>query len=165
MFSAYTGSYHLVNLKFFGPSLGSDFAYTRLSVDLRQFFEVAPRNILGVQATGLFIDGTPAFHKNAELGGTSMMRGYIQGRYNDNNLLAAQVEYRFPIWSLLSGAVFGAAGEVARSLNGFDLPNVKLAYGGGVRFTFQKEERLLLRIDYGVAKGSAGLYLSAGEAF
>ena len=165
MFSTYTGAYHLVNIKFFGPFIGSEFSYTRLSVDLREFFELASQHILGLQATSVLIDGTPAFHKLAELGGTNLMRGYYQGRYNDNNMLAVQAEYRFPLWRIFSGAVFGAAGEVAHTMNAFDLANVKLAYGAGLRFMFQKEERLVIRLDFGFAKGSSAMYIAADEAF
>lgn len=165
VFSSYSGSYHLVDLKFFSPTLGSDFEYTRLSVNLRTFFELASRQILALQANGILINGTPAFHKLAELGGQNMMRGYYQGRYNDKNLLAFQSEFRFPLWRLFSGALFAAVGDVASRLSAFNLPDVKLAYGAGVRYTFDERERLVLRLDLGFAGSGSNLYIAAIEAF
>jgi hypothetical protein len=69
---------------------------------------------------------------------------------------AVQCDYRFPVWRLLSGVVFASAGDVASRVPSFNLPDLKFVAGAGLRYTFQKQKRLVLRIDFGVAKGSAG---------
>ena len=101
----------------------------------------------------------------ARLGGSHRMRGYYEGRYADNNMLAAQVELRQRIWRRIGCTVWAGAGNVFSSRTGdtfrwsHTLPN----YGLGFRWELKK--RVNIRLDYGFGRKTSGFLLNINEAF
>jgi outer membrane translocation and assembly module TamA len=99
-----------------------------------------------------------------------MMRGYYSGRYREENLLAAQAEFRYRLIPKLGFVAFAGAGSVYQSEN-LELRNFKPSYGGGMRYFFDVERGLSIRLDYGLGEKRAneerqkGFYVSLGEAF
>ena len=94
------------------------------------------------------------------------MRGYFEGRYRDYNYLMMQLEYRQYFWWRLGFAVFVGAGDVAPELMQFSLPDVKYSYGFGLRFLFNEEEKVNIRVDLGFGNdGNSGIYFGIEEAF
>jgi hypothetical protein len=94
------------------------------------------------------------------------MRGYFEGRYRDNIFATAQLEYRQYFWWRLSFVVFAGIGEVAPDLLSFRLRELKPSYGAGLRFLFNKEQRVNLRVDLGFGEdGNSGIYFGIEEAF
>jgi outer membrane protein assembly factor BamA len=111
------------------------------------------------------INGSAPFHKLAALGGQSMMRGYYEGRYLGNKLLAGQVEYRIPIYWRFGAVAFAGAGDVASTMSRFNLHDLKPSYGFGIRYVFNPDEKLSLRLDFGFGRNTSGVYITAAEAF
>ena len=165
IFSAYHGRFYQASLMFSHPTIGSDYKFGRFNIDLREFKQLGESQILAFQAFGIFTSGTAPFHKLATLGGQNLMRGYFEGRYRDNDYLAVQTEFRTTIFWRIGGVAFLGAGDVAHTLSGFKLAEVKPSYGLGVRFSFSPEERLNIRMDFGFGKGSSGVYVGASEVF
>ncbi len=93
------------------------------------------------------------------------MRGYFEGRFRDKDLLAVQLEYRFPIFWRIGGAVFAGAGTVAPDVARFSVGQVKPGLGLGLRFMYDLVERMNVRVDVGFGKNSSGIYMTANEAF
>jgi outer membrane protein assembly factor BamA len=159
------GGFAEIQYVYFNRFLGSDFNFTVLNIDLRKFFRLSERSVLAVQGlSGLTFGNTP-FRFLEQLGGTDMMRGYYGGRYTDRCLMAYQAEYRrFLFWRI--GIVgFAATGEVASKPAGFTLSGLHYTGGGGLRFALSKEEKLNLRVDYGVAIHSNAFTVQLREAF
>ncbi|MCR5887400.1 hypothetical protein LRS06_06320 [Hymenobacter sp. J193] len=95
-----------------------------------------------------------------------MMRGIYEGRFRDRQLLAAQVELRQQLFWRLRGVVFGSAGQVQPQVTDFRPGEFNLAGGAGLRIDVNRQDRLSIRIDYGVGSGqSSGLYFAFNEAF
>ncbi len=159
------GAYAELSATFTG--LGGDYSFGRYVADLRRYIGLdggRGKHVLAVQAVGQFHAGEVPFRELAPLGGISLLRGYYEGRYRGRQLAAAQAEYRFPIWRRFGGVAFGGIGDVGYRLSDFNHPRV--AGGAGVRFTFNRRERLNVRADYGIGQGGAGgFYFSIGEAF
>ena len=161
------GTYAELSAVFTG--LGGDYSFGRYLADFRRYIALdgraAPhRHVLAVQLTGQFHAGQVPFRELAPLGGISLLRGYYEGRYRGRQLVAAQAEYRFPIWRRFGGVAFAGLGDVGYTAADFDHP--KAAGGAGLRFTFNRRERLNVRADYGIGQGgSSGFYFSIGEAF
>ncbi|MFT4204546.1 MAG: hypothetical protein QM610_11630 [Chitinophagaceae bacterium] len=109
------------------------------------------------------------FYMMQRLGSDQMMRGYYQGRYNDRNYAAVQSELRYRFVPRFGVAVFGGVGSVY-GVSNFS-GNLKPNYGGGLRYFFDLERSLSVRIDYGWGqkvpgeKRQGGIYFSLGEAF
>ncbi len=159
------GLYMELNLYTFGKAFSSDYVYHTLELEGRKYFDLGNEQVLAFQGMYRTISGDAPFRRLSLLGSSSIMRGYYSGRYRDNNLLAAQAEYRFPVWRFLGGAVFAGAGDVALATKQFDLFEFKPTYGGGLRITVDKRNRLMARIDAAFGQNSHGFYFSVGQAF
>jgi outer membrane protein assembly factor BamA len=149
----------------FDRFLGSDFKFRVFSADLRKFIYLSPKSVLALQGlAGLTFGNTP-FRKLEELGGADMMRGYYGGRYTDKSLMACQAEYRRFLFWRIGMVAFASTGEVSPTPSHFELDGFHFAYGGGLRFMLSKEEKLNLRLDYGIARHSNAFTVQLREAF
>ena len=150
----------------FAPYFGSNYLYTSYVVDLRRFIRVYKGQVLALQILGNFNAGEVPLRSLAYLGGSSTMRGYYAGRYRDKNAGVLQAEYRVPLFWRIGAVGFADMGNVGPELNDVNLEHFKYSYGGGLRIALNRNEKLNLRLDYGLAKnGSNGFYLQLGEAF
>ena len=110
--------------------------------------------------------GAVPFRELANLGGDKLLRGYYDGRYRDRQLVVAQVELRRQLFWRFNGVLFGGVGQVGNTLADFDEGGLKYTGGAGLRFRFNRRDRLNVRFDYGVGRdGSTGFYFNFGEAF
>ncbi len=159
------GALYQITLMTWQPPLGSEHAWSRAIVDLRQFFDLGGTHSLGVQLYGEINAGEVPFYQMAQLGGQNLMRGYFEGRYRDAGMLAGQVEWRFPIAWRFRGVVFAGAGDVFHHIGDFAEGGLEVAGGTGLRFSLNEQERLNLRVDVGVGIDTWGAYLGIAEAF
>lgn len=110
------------------------------------------------------------FYLLPQLGNDQMMRGYYTGRYRDRNLLAAQAELRYRFIPKLGAVAFLGAGSVYNN-RGFNLLNFKPSRGAGLRYFFDVNRGLSIRLDYGIGekrtneKRQKGFYVNLAEAF
>jgi outer membrane protein assembly factor BamA len=150
----------------FTSIFGSDYQYTNYVIDLRRFLRIYKRQVLALQVFGSFNAGEVPLRSLAYLGGANTMRGYYAGRYRDKNAAVIQAEYRIPLFWRIGAVGFSDVGNVGPQLTDINLHYFKYSYGGGLRIALNQSERLNLRLDYGIAKGSSqGFYLQLGEAF
>lgn len=154
---------------FFG---GDNFTGSMFRIDIRNFKKLNNKTILGLNLVYNKVDGRDGnpFYLLSQLGGDQIMRGYYLGRYRDANLLAAQAELRLRPIPRLGFALFAGAGNVY-PMAGDVFRHIKPNYGGGLRYFFDLDKNLSLRLDYGVGEKPAGekrisgFYISLGEAF
>ncbi len=165
--NCFQGFYLLFSAFFHGKVLGGQFQYTNYRIDFRDYFRPfkSREDIIAFQFLGNFIEGTAPFRQLSLLGGNSIMRGYYFGRFRDQHLLAAQVEYRLPLFWRLGAAGFIGYGNVLNRLDEFHLSDLKPSVGGGLRFKVDDKERLNLRLDIGFGENTSGFYISVAEAF
>ncbi len=148
---------------FFAPALGSDHAMDAHTLDLRRYVGLGADRVLALQNVWTKVGGEVPLQGYPTLGG--VMRGIVEGRYQDRLLGAVQVELRSPLIGRFRGVVFAAGGTVSDRWEGFELAEVKAAGGVGIRYVVNSEERIHLRIDMGFAKGGGQVYFQFGEAF
>jgi outer membrane protein assembly factor BamA len=161
-----SGSFHQFSAMVFGRALGSDFTFNRLYLEFRKYFRLSFSHCLAFQTRFLVQTGDPPFWRMGLLGGSESMRGYYLGRFRDKNMIALQAEYRWvPIFWRLGLAAFAGLGDVAGTPGRFDLGRFKYSYGLGLRFVIDPKQRINLRLDYGLGKGTSGFYFTAAEAF
>jgi outer membrane protein assembly factor BamA len=164
-FSAHSGSFYQVTGLFYRNAFGSDYTFTDIQIDARNFFEIGRTHVLAVQAGGEFIEGLPPFQSLAKFGGSNILRGYFDGRYRDKNGVALQAEYRIPVWWRFGIVGFAGVAQVADKINHFASNRFWFAGGLGLRFFWNPEERINLRLDYGIGTNSSGMYVTVTEAF
>jgi len=144
---------------------GAPFRYDRSDLDWRWYIPLGMRQVLGLQALAQSIAGEAPFSALPRLGGKFLFRGLFEGRYRDKNLLVVQAEDRIHVFGRLGATVFASYGDVAERPRAFTLRTFKRAGGFGLRYAYNRRERINVRLDVAFAPGSHGIYFSAGEAF
>ncbi len=160
-----TGVYYQLKAIFYTREFGGSFDFNHYEVDLRHYWGLGGAKVLALQFFTDFAAGHPPFYELPMLGGSKIMRGYYQGRYRDRNYLAAQLEYRTHLWRRLGAVFFAALGDVSPRLRYFQIGHVKVSGGVGLRFLFNREETVNIRMDLGFGRGTKGVYFGMEEAF
>ncbi|WP_044290910.1 BamA/TamA family outer membrane protein [Rivularia sp. PCC 7116] len=137
-----------------------------IPVDLTNFSKGAETLAFNVQAGTVLGDLPP--YEAFSLGGSNSVRGYDEGALSSGrSYVEASVEYRFPLFSVLSGALFvdvgsdlGTTTEPAEVL---DKNGTGVGYGLGVRVQSPLGP---IRIDYGLNDdGDSRINFGIGERF
>lgn len=151
----------------FDKYLGSDFNYTNIVLDLRKYIGIGTRSVLALQAYSFGNTGKEVpIRSLANLGGANTMRGYYAGRYRNASQMVFQSEFRFPVYRRLGAVTFAGLGDVGKNFTDYALNDFKYSFGAGLRFALSRNERLNIRLDYGIGQGkNSGLYFQIGEAF
>lgn len=151
---------------------GENFTGSQIKVNVRNFWSLAPKVVLGIQGLYYTIQSSnTSFYLLPQMGNDEMMRGYYGGRYRDENFIAAQAELRYRFMERLGLVVFGGSGKVFANGETQLFKNFKPNYGIGGRYFFDPAKGLSVRLDYGVGekrpneKRQSGFYISFAEAF
>lgn len=87
------------------------------------------------------------FTELAVLGGEAPMRGFREGRLHGRSAVAATLEYRYPIWAFVDGAVQVAAGNVfGEHLRDFELDLLRMSFVLGLRTNSSRDHSIDLLI-------------------
>lgn len=159
------GEFFQLNAGTYKEFLGSDFDFSEFKLDLRKYFTLFSNHVFAVQFLAHAQSGSVPFMNLAKMGGENNMRGYFAGRFRDKNLLVFQAEYRLPLVWRLGLVGFAGFGNVAEKFSQLNLGSLKPSYGVGLRFLFDKKEKIQVRMDIGFGKGTSGFYFSIFEAF
>ena len=106
--------------------------------------------------------GTPWVY-NASIGGTSAMRGYYAGRFNDLCAVTLQAELRQKIYKGFGAVAWGGAGNVFSTFGSFDWHKTLPTYGVGLRYALK--HGLNIRFDYGFGGKDSNGKLIHGAVF
>jgi outer membrane protein assembly factor BamA len=159
------GVFLLIAADTYGALSGSDFAFTSLKLDCREYFLVAPNQVLALQVYIRSTAGEVPFHKLSMLGGETLMRGYYRGRFRDKDILAVQAEYRVMVTKRIGVVGFAGLAGVFPAFAEFTFRTIKHSVGTGIRYMVNKREGTTLRVDMAWGQASFGLYFTAQEAF
>jgi hypothetical protein len=147
---------------------GSDFSFTSYITDNRVYRPMGKNRVVAGQVYGQFTSGEAPFNMLALMGGESLMRGYYLGRYRDQNLVAAQLEYRilpFSFSKKWGASAFIATGQVYGSSTSFSWDAMLPTAGAGLRYLIFPEKDIYTRIDLAFTREGSGVYFFIGEAF
>jgi outer membrane protein assembly factor BamA len=151
---------------FASDRVGSDFTYNLFQANIRVFFPgLTGGHTVGLQGVVEARTGEPPFQLLGSLGGESLLRGYHGRRFVDRNKLAAQAEYRMPVWGRLGGVLFAGFGDVARDLEDLEAGKMKHTLGWGLRYGWKPGEGINIRFDLGYGAGGSGAYVGLTESF
>ena len=158
--------YILLQTMGFGKVLGSDYAFALVDLDMRYYQKMSSKSLMAYQIFGQMRTPDAPYRMLGLLGGPMILRGYYQGRFRDNQLIATQFEYRWRFHKWFGLTAFGAAGNVFN----FDFPEksggLKSAAGLGFRILVDPQENSFMRFDFALTRQQDfGFYVSFGEAF
>ena len=91
--------------------------------------------------------GDAPFYGLPSFGGTTLGRGFQPGRFVDSFGAFGQLEYRFPIWSIIGGDLFLDTGQVRAGIGQLSADGFHVSGGTGLRFAFS--ESSILAVDVG----------------
>ena len=149
----------------YNKELGSNYSFTNLKLDYRQFIPTWLGQVLAWQVKFETNLGREIpFQMLATVGGSDNVRGIRERKYIDNSMFEVQMEYRIPIWWRLKAAVFCSVGDVF-DINNPSIVKPKVGYGAGIRFRLN-QARVNFRLDVaGNNYGEWKFYITATEAF
>lgn len=148
------GGRYRVSMAMFHDQDFARYSFRRIEADAAQWVPigrsvVALRGRMDLSQTG---DGQDVpFYLLPSLGGSSSLRGYLDYRFRDRDLLLLGAEYRWPILRQVDAALFYDAGTVAPAASALTR-HLHTDYGAGIRV--HSATRMLVRLD--VARGREG---------
>ena len=166
-FSPQKGWYADLYYARFGAWTGGTHTFDEIQADFRYYLALRkPFQVLAFQAFGNFTHGEVPFRELPRLGSSFLMRGYFEGRFRDHNYVAAQIEWRQPVYKWLHASAFLAVGEVAPEIRLFNAKSIKSTAGMGVRILLNKKESVFARFDFAFNnEGGTGFYIRINDAF
>ena len=147
-------------------ALGSDFNFTRTSLDAAHYLSLSRKSVLATNLWLVLLGGNVPFQQLAFIGGPKKMRGYFEGRLRDKNLWMLQAEYRRTLPRRFGFAVFSGIGAVSEQPDDLLRRQVHFTYGAGIRYRISKKDHVNIRLDIAANEdGYIAPYLTVKEAF
>ena len=158
------GIYLNIKQMFRPKFMGNDYAFSSTKFRFDAYQRLGKGTILAEDFGANLNFGNPSWGMMAELGGTSSMRGYYEGRYRDKHSLEATVELRQHVWKRNGIVVWAGAGTVFPKFSVLRSRQILPNAGVGYRWEFKKDVNV--RLDYGFGKsGQSGFLFNINEAF
>lgn len=144
---------------------GNDVNANKIISEYNTYISVRDKkDVVAARFAGKFGLGNISFEQQVTIGNDDI-RGYSEGKYRGDGLMAIQGEYRYNFHKRMG--VVGFAGVA--TIYGSDTPSFdwKLYPGAGVGYRYRafKNEKFNVGLDGAVGKGDWGLYFRIGEAF
>ncbi|MEW5945972.1 MAG: BamA/TamA family outer membrane protein [bacterium] len=153
IFDPTQGRFDSVSYEMNGGFIGGDFDYEKLVFDLRRFFEVRKRQVMGMRAlVALSKDSVPRFDW-FDLGGVNTLRGYDEYQFAGMKMVLYNAEYRFNLSGNLSAVLFADAGNVWSKWADVEFYPVDYykSFGFGLRLKIPAFGVGPVRLDYAIA--------------
>ncbi len=150
---------------------GSTHPFTRVTLDGRHYLTLTGEHILAVQGWADLTDGRVPFDRLPQLGGQSIARGFLVGRFRDQQAAALQAEYRSAPFRFIEDAkrlsivAFTSFATTAPVIAQFASDRTHVTGGLGLRYALSMPDRYNLRLDYGIGRGTGAFSITVGEAF
>ena len=181
MFSPETGWYFSSALTWAGIGFNSDYHYLKSSAEIRKYSLItqglilASRLQIGSMQSIKSGESTPIADR-FYAGGSNSVRGWERsdlGPKSDDNLpmggnslAEASIELRYPIWNILSGAIFLDLGNVWSGTYDHDIHQLEYAGGAGLRVqTPLGPLRFDVAVPLSISDKDVQFYLNIGESF
>lgn len=163
------GGYYSVRLSAYDDRQLERFDFRRYEVELHQYLPFFQgRRLFALRANAVLTDpadghDVPFFYQ-PDLGRNTELRGFSEYRFRDRNRLLLNAEYRWEVWWAADMALFVDAGSVAaRGGDLFDVGDMKVDYGVGLRF--KTHDAFLLRLDVARSSEGTGVLLRVADVF
>lgn len=153
-----------LNSQWYSKTFGSETDFNVQSLLYSEYLSVGEGgDVLAWQVHGRFTQGDVPWDQLSLLGGGGLLRGYNSGRYRDEQMLLAQVEYRLNLPGRHGMVFWGGAGGLAERVDQLSMDELLPTAGIGYRFSVKP--KVNLRLDMGFGNGDSGFYFNVNEAF
>jgi hypothetical protein len=165
-FQPNSGSYLTFRNNFSREDFGADLEYDTYAMAFNYFRGgFRDQDVLAMRVSLCSTSDDTPFFERCQFGSAHDLRGYPVGRYFDDAMYAAQIEYRAPLWWRLGAVAFAGVGSVASDFGDFGSADTLSGGGVGLRFLASKDQRLNVSLDYAWGRDESTFYVYIGEAF
>lgn len=149
----------------YGEWFGNEVEANKINTSFNKYFSVRNnKDVFAARFSGVFGLGDIAFEQQTTVGGKDI-RGYSEGKYRGNTVVALQAEYRLNFAERMGVVGFlGAATLYGTDNEAFE---GKFLPGGGVGFRYRafKAVKFNIGVDAALGKDDWGINFRIGEAF
>ena len=137
----------------------------KIKTEYNQYFGMKEgRDVLATRISGVFGLGDIAFEQQVTIGGKDI-RGYSQGQFRGDGMMALQGEYRYNFHPKMGLVGFASLATIYGSdTKSFDW-NLYPGAGVGYRYKAFSDVNFNIGLDAAVGKDDWGIYFRIGEAF
>lgn len=163
----YPRSGFLTDLKFntFPEMFGNEAVSQKIELETNHYFSVRhKKDVVAARFYGGIGLGDLAFSQQFIVHGKDI-RGYTQGAFRGDYLLAVQGEYRWNFHRRWGAVGFAGVATVFKSINESDNGKLAPGIGTGIRFRAFPETNFSVGLDVAAGREDWGLYFQIGEAF
>ena len=160
-----SGMFVQASVERFSPVTDRDHSFMKMELDVRGYVPVhllSPNDTLALRGVALLTDGTghdaAPFYFLPRLGGGGLLRGYETSRFVDSQALLGSAEYRWNVRRRLQIVTFVDAGTVAPAMRAFQMNDLQVSGGVGVRYRG-------FRVEYAHGTEGGRLHLGVGMGF
>src|SRR5882672_7192551 len=140
-------------------NFGADLPYERYTLAYEQYRPgFRKQDVIAWRVSLCGTSSDTPFFERCQFGSSNDLRGYAVGRYYDDAMYAAQIEYRAPLWKRFGAVAFAGAGSVASSFGDLASADTLASGGVGLRFLASKEQRVNVSLDYAIGRDESTLY-------
>lgn len=139
--------------------MGSDEEFQSIRAYANYYWYMNKKMVLASRASAFLGLGNVPFTGQHTVGGKDI-RGYSDGKYRGDQVLAIQSEYRWTFYKRWGAVGFFGVAFTQKPSSGA-LPGG----GAGLRFRAIPSRNINIGVDYAVGKGDNGIYFRIGEAF
>jgi hypothetical protein len=144
--------------------LSSGRNFGNILFDFRGYIPTFPRHVIATKISYRQLLGEAPFYKFPSFGGPASGRGYFPQRFTDRIAIFTQLEYRFPVYKILSLTTWMDAGQVQPSVKDINM-EFHPSFGFGPRVAFGSNENSILALDAGFSNEGFLVYFRTGHAF
>ena len=153
-----TGARASLSAEFAG--LGGDFSYQKYTAGDAHYLKAGRSQVFVLRAQYGISKGTMSEYSQFRVGGQDTIRGYREDQFRGTRMALLSVEYRFPIVSKVTGALFADYGGAWSS--GFMPENLHASVGVGLGLNTPIGP---LRLDYGRGSQGGRVHFRVGGTF
>lgn len=159
------GFFTTIKYNAFPEFMGNDPRSNKIEIDFNHYLPVRQQTdvLAGRFYAGLGI-GELAFNQQFIVKDPDI-RGYTQGAYRGEYLLALQGEYRYNFHKRWGAVGFAGLATVFEAINESDNGKLLPAIGTGIRFRAFPENNFSVGLDVAAGRDDWGIYFQIGEAF
>jgi outer membrane protein assembly factor BamA len=159
------GYYLNVKYNTFPEFLGNETISQKLELEGMHYFSTRQKkDVVAARFYGGIGLGDLAFSQQFIVNGKDI-RGYTQGEYRGDYLLALQGEYRWNFHERWGAVGFAGVATIFESINKSDNGKLLPGMGTGIRFTAFPENHFTVGLDVAAGINDWGIYFQIGQAF
>jgi outer membrane protein assembly factor BamA len=135
------------------------YSFTQVDTEVEQHFSFWKRQrvitLRAIASTAFTADGQAVpFYLQPALGGSRVLRGFVNDRFRDRSLLALQAEYGWDLTPFISAVAFYETGAVGSALRSITARDFRRDYGIGFRFGSARTVAFRTDVAFGSGEGT-----------